>query len=974
MKIYNQLVIMKSLTQLKFIFASLAAMVFWQSCMREENPDKDSIAQVSMKAIADVDIMDSATRSSIVSGSESSAFEQRLNNITLFQFQDGELCETYYATRNGGSIQVNVRGDIGMTYTFYSIGNNGNMSGLFPNGTSISDFLSGIQIRYSDPTTEIANGGIPMFCAGEFVNDRFSGIPVTFSETGGTFNLNFTRLTARYDLVLDTSGLKYGSFIPSSLVLAQSPKVVYPFERYSSSSVASDFTSGDRSTSEDLSELSSGRAVSFFILENCKGNLLANNTNPWAKVPESIPGNSGICTYLELTGTYTDKSGGLSAEHTYRMYLGRDNITNFDVTRNTSQTLSLTLTDDAFLKGSWKVERDIISDTRSMHFENDSYEVTYRTPVTARLLTSGDIGVEYSLSQNLVDAGVSYNIATCMLSQSVQLDADVTGTLTSTSWDKVHSVSTQVVAKKYKTNSQITIDPISIEIHKGGAESFINYSYISDGELHVQLSSLLKCKQVANTSSKGSSTGSFSETGCIYVQASDSTPTGTYQLQIVDESGDIQPLMDKEGNIHESATINVIEASTVPESPVGLVEIMVDNSRLHPCSEQSGVMVHDSNCPLNHELYFQDDYISIEQCPNWYGKTVPAGRAGIVKMSFKIGHNYSVDSDGRLTYQLLTPTVDYEVLNVNVVGNDGHIQKETQIESTEYDIISKECSLLTQFQDGSLCYFEVTVATFGNNVDNGIRTYLIDFDGNVMHINEGEYSTDNEINVTYSYRELYNTWYIALVLTGYHNCSTPVYWIYPTDSFGDLTFDQDYDLKAFPNNSKIEIFGNFQLFTSNSAAQTTKVYSMDRRGIIFREDDFSFGVPSVDIMENAIFSNGEKNSLFFYNFYNQLKMSIYAGFKDAKLPFTFQDLYSYDNLDNPGRHEVYENDNLIQTIWFSNSTQDGSVSVNISDNVLTGKTSYLCGTEWEFTNLQVPAISTDYYTLEIRDSDWSFNK
>ena len=105
--------------------------------------------------------------------------------------------------------------------------------------------------------------------------------------------------------------------------------------------------------------------------------------------------------------------------------------------------------------------------------------------------------------------------------------------------------------------------------------------------------------------------------------------------------------MDKEGNIHESATINVIEASTVPESPVGLVEIMVDNSRLHPCSEQSGVMVHDLNCPLNHELYFQDDYISIEQCPNWYGKTVPAGRAGIVKMSFKIGHNYSVDSDGR---------------------------------------------------------------------------------------------------------------------------------------------------------------------------------------------------------------------------------------------------------------------------------------------------------------------------------------
>ena len=484
-----------------------------------------------MTAVASVGKPDDGTKSSIVSDSDSYAFERNLKNVTVFQFRNGILYNSYYATGSGGTIYIDVKGNTGESYVFYALGNCGDLTESYAQGTSLQEFLTGMEIRYANPVSGIASGGIPMFCGGSTSSDGlWDGVPATFTE-GNSFALTFIRLTARFNFALDISSLRYGTFTPTSLELAQSPKCVVPFMESSAPSSASDFTSGDHSSAEDLSTLSSGVSVPFYVLENARGTLLPENSDPWQKVPSSIPSESGKCTYLELTGTYTDKSGGLTAEHTYRMYLGADNRTNFDIYRNYEYTLTLTLSDDGFLRSSWKMARNILSDTRTMEFDQNIYEVVYDTPMMAKLITSGNIGVSYSLSQNLLDAGVTYDSTTRTLSQSIKLDADITGTLTATTWDKVHTASAQVIAKKYTATPSVVITPQAVTLKAAEPAQTVQYSYSSGNTMTLNFPKDLPYKPIPETDNGETVSGSF------VLSAGTSTPPGIYDVTLNNKAG-----------------------------------------------------------------------------------------------------------------------------------------------------------------------------------------------------------------------------------------------------------------------------------------------------------------------------------------------------------------------------------------------------------------------------------------------------
>lgn len=958
--------IMKRLNQsIILAAASLLLVTSAASCLKEETPSEDNGGTTTMTAVASVGKSDDGTKSSIVSDSGSYAFERSLRNVTLFQFRDGVLDSSYYATGNGGTIYIDVTGDTGASYVFYALGNCGDLTDSHARGTSLRDFLSSTEIRYNDPVADIASGGIPMFCGGSTVSGgQWDGVPVTFSE-GSSFALTFIRLTARFNFALDTHSLKYGTFEPTSLVLAQSPKCIVPFAAASAPSLASDFTSGDHSSSDDLTTLSSGLSVPFYMLENARGTLLPGNSDPWSKVPSNITSESGKCTYLELKGTYSDHSGGLKAEHTYRMYLGKDNRTNFDVLRNYESTLTLTLSDDGFLKGSWKVERDILSDTRTMSFEHATYEVPYDTPVMAKLVTSGNIGVSYALSQNLIDAGVSYDATTRTLSQSVKLDADVTGTLTATSWDQVLTATTQVKALKYEDKSDVIIGvkPMSINIYKGGTPGYFDYEYSGTTKtLEFQVPTVNSKLLYSIDTPSTKAAVYYSGEGRIAVWALNSTPVGTYTLEVY----------DPESGSKETATVNVL-AKSVPESPVGLADIHVDRSGLHGTSSISGAMVHDPSCPLNHDLYYDvETYVALSDCPNWHSTTVPAGKAGVVSMSFKVGYNYSVNSSGQLVCPYLTPLTDYEVVEVNLVGDNGHIHEVTQMADPVYDTASGTVTLQGQFQDGALGCFEIKLVTKGNRVDNGVRTYLVDFYGNVLARREGEYYNDEKLSISYEYYDNGQDW---LEFTANHNCKRNLYWINSKNNIDYLSPAVDSD-----NTYDLDIGGQFQEFTPSSAIRTDKVYAMDRRAVVIREDEFSFGFPSVDIIENTSYKNNINNYPTDLMWSNQLKVALYAGFKDVRLSFDFQDAYCYDDIDNPGYYDEYDqNDNFVRRIWLNNSTQDGSLTTSWSDNVLTGRTYHACGQDWEFINLKVPGITvsgqnSSSHKLTIRGSEWTWDE
>lgn len=375
------------------------------------------------------------TRSSVGGTDAIQKFENSMNNMTLFQFSaDGRLYRSYYFPSLQGNLSI--QGRSGKTYTFKAVMNMGDVTGWMHPG-DLMDCLADMTYEYGELPDPMV--GCPMSCL---------DASVTMIPKGGTLTLVFTRLMSRYDLRIDLSHLSHGSFEINSLELLQAPSFLRPLARSSHAICDDEVTSGDYATVDNIKALSQGSFVPFFVLENAQGTLLSGNTDPWAKVPSSVGVPAETCTYIELKGIYTDRTGRMQAEHTYRMYLGENSTTNFDVIRGTYHDMTLILSDDGFLRATWKAERHILSDSRTLSFWPDQYSVRYGDTQVVSL--SGSDGCSFSLSDNLLSAGVSFDPAAMSLSQTKKLSSDVTGTLTAVSWDRVLTAKCAVTALRYR--------------------------------------------------------------------------------------------------------------------------------------------------------------------------------------------------------------------------------------------------------------------------------------------------------------------------------------------------------------------------------------------------------------------------------------------------------------------------------------------------------------------------------------------
>lgn len=382
-----------------------------------------------------LDLQDVPTRSSVGGQADILAFEGAMNNMTLFQFTpDGTLYHSYYFPSLQG--RLSVQGRKGVRYHFMAVMNMGDVTGwLDENATEA--VLDSMTYEYGSLPDRLP--GCPMSCL---------DAGVTMSDREPVLNLVFTRLMSRFDLKIDCSHLGHGSFAVTSLQLCQAPSSVQPLAPVSRAVSAEDVADGDYALRNDLAALNSGGTVPFYILENAQGTLLSGNTDPWAKVPSSVGAPAETCTYIELKGIYTDRTGRMQAEHTYRMYLGENSTTNFDVIRGTYHDMTLILSDDGFLRATWKAERHILSDSRTLSFWPDQYSVRYGDTQVVSL--SGSDGCSFSLSDNLLSAGVSFDLAAMSLSQTKKLSSDVTGTLTAVSWDRVLTATCAVTALRYR--------------------------------------------------------------------------------------------------------------------------------------------------------------------------------------------------------------------------------------------------------------------------------------------------------------------------------------------------------------------------------------------------------------------------------------------------------------------------------------------------------------------------------------------
>lgn len=183
---------------------------------------------------------------------------------------------------------------------------------------------------------------------------KWKGKAVLKAGENTTIYAELSRLVSKVEFNVEM-GILNGLEI-TSVRLCQAAGRIWPFMEGGSRILApEEATDGDYATPEDIESLMAGESICFYVPENCQGMLLPDNDDPWKKVPDSIGDMAELCTYIEMTGQWTD-GADYEGQVKYRFYLGEDNSRSFDVRGNSIHNLTLYLKEESFDNISWKID------------------------------------------------------------------------------------------------------------------------------------------------------------------------------------------------------------------------------------------------------------------------------------------------------------------------------------------------------------------------------------------------------------------------------------------------------------------------------------------------------------------------------------------------------------------------------------------------------------------------------------------
>ena len=255
--------------------------------------------------------------------------------------EDGTIHDVLYSDSPSG---LQFTGQAGSLYRLWAAANLGGKV----EAASLEDFKESVRHVTKEG---IERTGIPMFSDGSY------DILVTGGENHASIPLK--RMMARVDFNIDTKSLlNPRGFKVTSVSICNPVDAYTPFDPEVRKEGAADAAPVfDSASGQDISRLNNGGTIRLYAFENLQGTLLAGNDDPWKKVPSSIGDAAPRCTYIEVVCSYSAYADSCD-DITYRMYLGEDATTNFDVRRNTLYRLTLEPTEKEIRggRGSWKIE------------------------------------------------------------------------------------------------------------------------------------------------------------------------------------------------------------------------------------------------------------------------------------------------------------------------------------------------------------------------------------------------------------------------------------------------------------------------------------------------------------------------------------------------------------------------------------------------------------------------------------------
>lgn len=269
--------------------------------------------------------------------------EHTVSDINLVAYRDGRLVEDCYLDDMTQELTLTLSG--GYSYNVYALANVGRVE------ADIEEEVFCQHYAYSINSLSELEGTVPM-------SWKMSNLRV--SNSMESVRVSLKRHLAKVGFAVDKELLE--NFNIESVCLRQGASVLRPFKDYSGGGSRAESTSevmdGDYASVQDLRVLDDGGEICFYALENCQGILLPDNDDPMAKVPENIDEKQSLCTYLEVSGAFGNL-GMIDGSVTYRMYLGLDACSSFDVVGNSDISIVLHLTDSGLREVSWRVDADV---------------------------------------------------------------------------------------------------------------------------------------------------------------------------------------------------------------------------------------------------------------------------------------------------------------------------------------------------------------------------------------------------------------------------------------------------------------------------------------------------------------------------------------------------------------------------------------------------------------------------------------
>ena len=362
----------------------LLAALLATACHNPVNPEE---GETTAPLLIGVDILDDTGRTRGIIDAD----ETHLNDLNIFVYDEsaGLIHSSGYFTAFDNLCFDNLIE--GRTYRILALANTGRKSAP----GRLSEALA---MKVATDDCERLAGGLPMADSRSFL---FGG-----NGDGYTLQIHLQRLLAKYTLALDLSRMR-GSIDLHSVELHNVAGRVSPWAA-ASQGEARDMVDGDRLSDTELDALLAGGTVRLLVPENCQGNLLEDNEDPWEKIPENIDGRQECCTYLEVRASYEHEGYSVN-DLCYRFYLGEDAVSNFDVRRNTAYLVTLALTDtNTVVASSWKVERGGVVDLRSILFDR-SRDTLLQNDLILRSLVRTPSAFGYRLvpGEGFTEAGLS---------------------------------------------------------------------------------------------------------------------------------------------------------------------------------------------------------------------------------------------------------------------------------------------------------------------------------------------------------------------------------------------------------------------------------------------------------------------------------------------------------------------------------------------------------------------------------------